>query len=204
MFSPIQRLFKRYLRTGPVQAAGSLAQMSVRRAADARWLCRQLRDAADFRPSDQGDFRAIVSPLQVLVCMFCKPATTKAAKVFVCEGVPQLLELFDELLARSANDYHEELLAMLEVFVVVQSEEGVERLLTAIQSGLFADSDGWTAVFKACAENEALGKFVCERLSDSLPDGALAVHLLELANRLARIIHRPTPTRSASEDQQRT
>lgn len=185
MFSPIRRLYKQYLRTGAVEAMCGLAQTPVRRAAEARWICRQLCAAADFRTTSVDDFRAIISPLHVLLGLFHRPASMAAGKVLLLEGIPQLLNLYDDLLHGSEAEKAVAMFDILEIFVFYESERGVERLIDAIRNDDFPEHDEWRGVFEQCADHDAVGVELCARLKDSLPAGRLAVYLLELANQLA-------------------
>lgn len=116
--------------------------------------------------------------------MFHHPASRGAADVFIHEGLPRLLDLYEDLLLRSRDGRENDLLGILEVFAVYEFEAGIERLTAAIRDGLFPERDGWNEVFKLCAEREAVGVGLCNALSDSLPEGRPGARLLELANGL--------------------
>lgn len=126
----------------------------------------------------------MISPFYILLSLLHRPASRAVIDIFIHEGLPRLLELYDELLLRSRDEREDDLLLILTMFALYEFDDGVERLMAAIRDDLFSEGRSWEEVFKTCGENAAVGIRLCNSLSDALPRGRLSVRLLELANSL--------------------
>jgi hypothetical protein len=121
------------------------------------------------------------TPLHAVTALFQQVESEEAFAVLFEHGIPHLLRLFDEMID-SPGDDADALLFILKILGMYQSTEGAARVVEAARKPLLPDSYIWSVIFEQFEEDHPYLPWLCRELSDPLPEGFVAVALLDTAN----------------------
>ena len=187
--SPLAQALERGLSPGGKlsQELGALGDYPLETVADARLVCAALRSYSDqlkHAPAAAG-IDCDCSPLHPLASLFQEAETDEAYQVLQTDGLPLLLEVFDQRLPLAIADEGEDLIFVLKIFVVYGYEPGMQRIVTALRQPLDHDLYVWGVLFETVHDEHPDRKLICDQLRDPLPTGFAGVAYLDLVNRLA-------------------
>jgi hypothetical protein len=169
-------------------------------------LHKELEGLSDYAVTTEDDARALVeavgrlpaplreeeppalSTLHVLIGLFQSVESREAFDVLRAEGVPRLLEVFDDRLASGADDPGD-LLFLLKVAAMYRVEAVVERVVSAVRRPVEPGSYMWSVIFGVFDEDHPYRLRLFHALRDPLPRGFVGVAYLDLANAVLREGH---------------
>lgn len=166
---------------------GTLGDYPLETVADALAVVDALRRYAEqlkLAPlSGGGDCNC--SPLHPLASLFQDAETDEAYLVLETQGLPLLLEIFDQLLPSAIAEEGEDLIFVLKIFVIYRYEPGLQRIVTALRQPLDHDLFVWGVLFETVHDEHPDRQLICNQLRDPLPTGFAGVAYLDLVTRLA-------------------
>jgi hypothetical protein len=101
------------------------------------------------------------------------------------QGLPQLVRIFDDASANVQDEQSGDLLFVLKILALFGSKAGAERIVSAARDPILAKGYLWHPILSVFASEHPHQEYVFDELSKPLPDGFLAVALLDAANRAA-------------------
>jgi hypothetical protein len=139
------------------------------------------RSRASAEPHEIDDLVALLGLLQ--------DVESQEAYDYVREQIlPGLVETFQRESTASGNDEDlSEILFLLKILAIYQTEDGIACLIEAVRQGFACDEFLWEVIFQIIADEDHPARvYVCEALAEPLPRGFAAIAYLDLANVLAR------------------
>ncbi|MBM4043064.1 MAG: hypothetical protein FJ290_31630, partial [Planctomycetes bacterium] len=183
--SPLERAIERGMKAGANLAdeLRELGEIKIRTRSDAQAICRALA----LFPLTRADKAAsgFRSPLHALTALFQDVDSREAFDVLRAEGTTQLVRIADAMLAKPAAEEAGDLLFVLKVLAMYHTREGAERILRAARTPVKPDDWMWHVIFSAFAEDHPERDGVFRSFLESLPEGFIAVALLDAANEAA-------------------
>lgn len=128
----------------------------------------------------------IVSPLHVLAGLFQQVESEEAFEVLALEGIPELCRIFDELVDSGDEKTESDLMFVLKILAIYQTEEGTRRVIQAARRPLNPDGFMWSVILQQYGEEHPQTDDLLRELNVPLPAGFLRVALLDCANMAAR------------------
>lgn len=164
----------------------ALGDYPLETEADARAVCDALGElAAQLRTAVATGGGCSCSSLHPLAALFQEAETDEAYAVLAAQGLPILLEIFDQRLPLSIADEGEDLVFLLKIFVVYGYPQGMQRIVTALRQPLDHDLYVWGVLFETVHDEHPDRKLICDELRDPLPTGFAGVAYLDMVNRMA-------------------
>lgn len=108
----------------------------------------------------------------------------EAGAVLRQDALPQMIALFDRV--RHDVAWDSQLLFFLKIFGLYGGADAITRIIAAARDGLQPDGFLWSTICGELAEAPADAEQVLTALTSPLPDGFIAVALLDLANTMWR------------------
>lgn len=191
--SPLQLALERGMKPGGDLAAElrKLDDYPIRSRQDALAICQALGQLQ----LQKRDKNILTSPLHALAGLFQDVESGKvdAFPIMREQGIPQLIRIFDASLKNAGDDDDaNDLLFVLKVLAMYGTEEGAVRIVRAARQPLKPDAYMWSVVFSALREGNPRRDFVLDALRDPLPEGFIAVSMLDCANEALRVGERKT------------
>ena len=187
MTSPLQEALARGLAPGGnlIEALDGLSDYAVAAEDDARALA----DAVGRLPAPaRGEAAPRLSPLHVLVGLFQSVENRDAFEVLRADGVPRLLEAFDEQFASGIGDPGD-LLFLLKVAGMYRVEAVVDRVVKAVRRPVEPGSYMWSVIFNTFDADHPYRLRLFHELRVPLPPDFLGVAYLDFANEILREGH---------------
>ncbi|MBM4031999.1 MAG: hypothetical protein FJ291_09460 [Planctomycetes bacterium] len=183
--SPLEKAIEDGMRPGAnlADALHELGDIKIRTRSDAQAICRAL--ARFPMPRAEGPASSFRSPLRALAELLQEVDSREAFEVFREEGTAQLVRITDALLASPTEEELDDLLFILKILAGYRTREGAEWVVRAALKPLKPDSWWWEPVFSAFAEGHPERERVFGSFRDRLPEGFIAVALLDAANQAA-------------------
>ncbi|HAB16081.1 MAG TPA: hypothetical protein DCE44_06495, partial [Verrucomicrobiales bacterium] len=100
-------------------------------------------------------------------------------------GIPHLLRLFDQIHGSEEEDAADKLLLIAKTLARYESTEGVDKIIEAARKPLNPEGMAWAGIFLQFKPEHPHRARVFAELSEPLPDGFIAVALLDAANALS-------------------
>jgi hypothetical protein len=107
-----------------------------------------------------------------------------AFEILCLQALPELLRLYDLLWGKDDED-NDDLHFILKIFAMYGYPAGVERLIQAAQEGYKSESYLWHVVFQSLSHVERVRNEAFAELSEPLPQGFIAVSLMDAATGVA-------------------
>lgn len=151
--------------------------------------CEALAEAVgSWEQSRASDSPRDLDALQAIVGLLQDVATQEAYEFVREQLLSQLIEIFRRETAAGPRDEDlSNLLFLLKILAIYQSEDGIECLIAAAREGFASEEFLWEVIFQVFSDEEHPARiYVCESLADPLPRGFAAVAYLDFANGLAR------------------
>lgn len=168
------------------QELGALGDYPLETVEDAQAVVAALRRYADqSRQALKSGEETVASALHPLASLFQDAETDEAYVVLEAEGLPLLLEIFDQRLPLAVADEGEDLIFVLKIFVVYGYEPGMQRIVQALRQPLDHNLFVWGVLFETVHDEHPNRQLICDQLRDPLPTGFAGVAYLDLVNRLA-------------------
>jgi len=184
--SPLQGALKRGLLEGGrlPKEIEELGDYPIKSRADALAICQALEWVQEGRV-DRG--KSFTSPLHALTGLFQDIESTDCAAFAVLRerGSALLASLVNQGLSQNGLYPDDDLLFMLKILAQYGTEEGAEAILRAARKPLAPDAYMWSVILGAFQAGHPEAVRVFAGLSDPLPNGFVAVALLDAANRFA-------------------
>ena len=124
-----------------------------------------------------------------MTALFQEVETKEAFGVLAERGIPELCRIFDELADTEKNQPLDDLLFVLKILAMYRTEAGTERVIRAARMPLNPAAYMWSVVLRQYDKDHPCAMRVFRELAEPLPQGFLAVALLDSANNYA--IHVP-------------
>jgi hypothetical protein len=187
----VKAALDRALRPGGSFAAelAGLGDASIETTAEARALASALvRHAPALKRgrAADGPTERFPSTLHRVVGLFQSIQSREAYDVLCAEGVPILLDVFDDRLDAADPDETVDLLLLLKVVSMYRVEGVIARVVAAARSPAMQDGPLWSVVFSVHGETHPYRVALLNRLRDPLPEGFAGVAYLDFANAAAR------------------
>jgi hypothetical protein len=178
--SVFQKAIERGLAKGDVKSSlDELGDYNVKSAADARAICNALRELSG-RPYNadkyEGDVRSLVGIFQEV------EPDTDACEVLREEGTPELIRMVDHLRPHPVSGFGGEMMFILKILAMYTTESGARKIIEFAQAGVEPDGYMWAVIFQNFTAEHPETERVFAALSDPLPEGFMAVGLLDAAN----------------------
>ncbi|MGE0711453.1 MAG: hypothetical protein AB7N76_15815 [Planctomycetota bacterium] len=172
------------------QALIDLGAHPVGDPAEARAICAALAGLEATTPCGapvaRDDDTVATTALVMLASLFQRVEDPVAEELLAREGVPLLVAAYDRRLDE-AEAHRDDLLFLLKVFAMVPSQPGLARILAAARAGAWAEDTLWERVLGAfAAPGHPQQAALLAALRDPLPEGFIAVALLDCANEARR------------------
>lgn len=175
------------MRTGGdvAEELSKLDDYTIQSRDDARAICDALSRLPE--ATSTAEAAALAPRLQALARLFqdVESPESPAFEVLFEQGQPLLVGLLDSVAERTDPAEAEELLVVLKILAMYGSREGAEKVVEAARRPLKPEGYLWHVVLSVFAEGHPQREFVFEALSDPLPEGFIAVSLLDAATGVA-------------------
>jgi len=119
----------------------------------------------------------------VLTAYFQQTSSKAAFEVLRNDGLPELIRIFREGMAEP--EYQNDLLFVLKVLAMYEDENGTSTVLRAAKDSFGVDSYMWSVIFSQFGERHSNKDRIIHEFSESLPNGFIAISLLDFANGVA-------------------
>jgi hypothetical protein len=180
--SGLRKAVERGLANGKLQEElselGDLKLKSAEEAADVVWGLKQLGKGS-------ANLNHQVYALAVLFQQLDEEKGDAALDKLQDQGIPELVRLYDEM-KNSADGITDHTLFVLKILGMYGTVDGTLRIIEAARAPLKPDAYMWTVILNAFGSEHPEKSLLFESLSDPLPDGFIAVSLLDAANAVAR------------------
>ena len=163
------------------QLAAQLQRVSdgVRSAREARTMCDLIEVLAGMATRDELP-RRFDSVVERTVRIAGDVQTKRAARILHDRGLPGLVRLFEAL--RTRGRHRRGLTRLLALCVEFGHPDALEATVAAAHDARLSDDYWWTLVFPRLGPHNPLRAPLLERLRHPLPEGFVAVALLDWAN----------------------
>lgn len=151
--------------------------------------CQALQEAIEAWDASRGTATPRgFEELQALSGLLQDVSSHEAYEYIRDETLPKLVEIFRREATPTARDQDlAELLFLLKLLAMFQSDEGIECLIEAVQSGFGSEEYLWEVIFQIfCDADHPAREYVANALREPLPRGFAAVTYLDFVNTLAR------------------
>ncbi len=162
-----------------IHELAQLRDYKVRTPASAHAICLALARLIELPPETPDLPVPSRTALDWLVGLFQQVETREAFDILNMFGLPPLLKLFDERSTRL------DLLYLLKLFALYQSEEGADRIIVAAEEGLHSQGRLWSVIFRQLDLEHPQANRVMEALSHRLPVGFICIAYLDWVNTFA-------------------
>lgn len=178
--SVFQKAIERGLAKGDVKSSlDELGDYNVKSAADARAICNALRELSG-RPYNSGKYEDDVRSLTGIF-QEVEP-DSDACEVLREAGTPELIKMVDHLRPYPVSGFGRSLMFILKILAMYATEAGASKIIEFAQEGVDSDGYMWTVIFQNFTAEHPEAERVFMVLSDPLPEGFIAVGLLDAAN----------------------
>lgn len=185
--SPLQRALSRGLEPGGDLSSelSEIRNYQIRSRRDAKAICSALRDLLSFENAPEA--RHGVTRLWELASLFQEVAKEEspAFRILQNEGQSLLIRSFDEFDKRLDERDKDRLLFVLKILAMYGSREGAVHVVNAACKPLAPNAYLWSVVLSMFSGEHPHRDYVFDALSSPLPEGFIAVALLDSANRAA-------------------
>ncbi|MFT3879407.1 MAG: hypothetical protein QM703_07085 [Gemmatales bacterium] len=174
-----------------IHELAQLRDYKVRTPAAAHAICLALARLIELPPETPDLPIPSRTALDWLVGLFQQVETREAFDILNMFGLPPLLTLFDERSTRL------DLLYLLKLFALYQSEAGATRIIQAAGEGLHSEGRLWSIVFRQLDLEHPHALRVMESLGQHLSPGFIRIAFLDWVNTFAlaqRITRHPFDT----------
>lgn len=183
--SPLRRAITRGMKPGGDLASElrGLGDYTIQSKKDAKAICEAIRSLPKNSESIPGD-RPKLRELAALFQQVDGPES-QAFGVLFQEGLPLLIQKYEAALQSGSADDVDELLFVLKILAMYGTREGAEKVVEAARLPLKPDGYLWHVIIAVFSDGHPERDFLFQSLSDPLPEGFIAIALLDAANRAA-------------------
>lgn len=153
-------------------------QKGPKTAAEAKAIC-QLLQSLPLPTSSAGRSRS--SRLHTLVGLFQQPETEEAFIAMGQHGIPELCRIYDQPAETRDEDTRNDMLFLLKVLAMYRTEAGTDRVIAAARKPFCPDSYMWSVILGQYKKKHPQVSRVLKELGDPLPQGFIAVALMDTA-----------------------
>ncbi len=179
--SALQTAIKNGLRNGDMpESLRQLQDYPVHTAADARAICRALRELSNRKLSEKVYVQAVLALSEIFQNV--DGHDTPAFRVLYKNGLPELLRFYDRRREHADGSELRELVFFLRILLLYGAPEAVDRLLIASRCENASRSYYWTKIFELLAKGHPDGEEIFSALSSSISNESFADTLLNGAN----------------------
>lgn len=186
--SPLRRAVQRGLAEGGdiVKELQELEDFTISVRRDAEAIINALSTLTVEQLVQRREENQNVSALEELTSWFdeCDDEFGLAHKTFEEKGIPQLIKVYDAVIALNQKENEDDLANILRVFARYQSKEGASRIIEAARRPIAPDSYLWYSIFLSLSKENPHGDFVLRAIRAPLPDERIARQLLGSANQM--------------------
>lgn len=197
--SPLQKALQRGLEPGG-DLAKELDELAdedcvVRSDKEAQLICEALKTLPQntvknekqetaAAPVSNDDDAFIDSALYSFASLFdsFEADDSPAQAILEKDGIPELVRIFDDHVARADYSDPDGLLEALRILVLYETTDVVQRIVSASQQEGLMDSFQWDGVFSAFSDNHPQREALITALATPLPDDEIAHALLHFVN----------------------
>lgn len=181
--SPLRRAIARGMKPGGdlVKELQGLDDYAISSKKDAKAICEALQSLSI---ADCSSKSVLQSPLYALAGLFQDVDGTDvpAYEVLYLEGLPELVRMFDELMQTVDQDDPSDLLYVLKILAMYGAPAGTEKVIASAKLPLAPDGYLWHVILGIYSDGHPHRDDLFQALSDPLPEGFLAIALLDAAN----------------------
>lgn len=162
-------------------------------------LREELKELGDLTIKSESDAAAICWGLQQLnresrsnvseqVCELARlfqdveDADCAAFQILKDNGIPELLELYDQVQSACREDDEDALMFILKILALYGTTEGTLKVIEATRQPLKPDGYVWSPIMHQYCDGHPQTELLFRSLSDPLPTGFIGVSLLDAAN----------------------
>ncbi|GAA4454526.1 hypothetical protein [Novipirellula rosea] len=183
--SPLQRAIKRGLKPDGdlAKELSDLNDYTIRSRRDAKSIVAAL----EVQPARSSANRNGFSGIRALTSLFqdVESVDVPAYDILYDAGLPQLIRIFDGCAANVNNDNASDLLLILKILAIYGSEAGAERIVQSSRHPVLCEGYLWHPILSVFTKAHPHRDYVFAKIAEALPDGFLAVALLDAANGVA-------------------
>lgn len=152
---------------------------------DGEAICAALRRIRPTLGVKPRTFR-VSSDLHDLTALFQQVDSSDSAafEVLAAHGIPELCGIFDERHAEARDRERDDLMFVLKILAMYGTLGGTQRVIDAVRKPFNPDGYMWSVILNSYGKNHPYASMVFDRLREPLPDGFLAIALLDAANAL--------------------
>jgi len=184
--SPLQKAIARGMSPNGdlAEELRPFSEYLIETKSEAKSICKALQSLYD-EPIERESFE---SPLHSLAELFLHVAGSKspAFQVFVREGLPLLIRHYERGRQGERAVAFWDQLFILKILAMYGSFEGATKIIEAVRASFQPNEGIWHSILGEFAEAHPQRDYFYQSLSDPLPDGLLAIALLDSANKAAQ------------------
>ena len=178
--SPLKQAIERGIASGKLrEELSAFDDYEVRSKKDGEAVCwglRQLQRSGS-APLSESAYQLAGLFLKV------RDSDCAALEPLRSEGMSELIRLYDESRKAEESNSESNILYLLKVMAFYGTTGGVLKIIEAAQEPFAADSYMWSVILKGFDMGHPQNGLLYGSLSDPLPDGFIAVSLLDAANK---------------------